>query len=415
MAMTTVEELVKYFNEKNKTAFRFGNPTTQNIVNEAMDKKGYSKHDLMEKIEATPSKDIYMFFFQLPVKEATPEVPQAPAMPTSVLTDLPTGNGDGGLLAQSMAIVQKAMADIFMQSKAEEISKGIMGGVEDKVREFIQKEYGTIKKKVEIQMPDKTVILDEQTHEKFEQVLQFVSNNEPVFLCGAAGTGKNVICTQIAKTLGLPFYFSNAVTQEYKITGFTDAMGTFHETQFYKAFKNGGLFMLDEMDASIPEVLIILNAAIANRYFDFPAPIGYVEAHPDFRLVAAGNTYGYGASYQYVGRNALDAASLDRFAVIEIDYSDKIEDACANGNRELVTFIRDFRSAVAKAGVNSIVSYRSITRINKMENSLGTKEVLKTCLLKNLEGDDIRMIASNMSTSNKYTTVVKELANSGRK
>lgn len=50
-------------------------------------------------------------------------------------------------------------------------------------------------------------------------------------------------------------------------------MGNYQETQFFKAFTEGGLFMLDEMDASIPEVLVILNAAIANRYFDFPAPI----------------------------------------------------------------------------------------------------------------------------------------------
>ena len=90
---------------------------------------------------------------------------------------------------------------------------------------------------------------------------------------------------QVAKALGLDFYFTNAVTQEYKITGFTDANGRYQETQFYKAFKNGGLFMLDEMDASIPEVLVILNAAIANGYFDFPAPIGFVEAHRTLELL----------------------------------------------------------------------------------------------------------------------------------
>ena len=77
--------------------------------------------------------------------------------------------------------------------------------------------------------------------------------------------------------------------------------------------------MLDEMDASIPEVLVILNAAIANRYFDFPAPIGYVEANPNFRVIAAGNTTGHGADFEYVGRNQLDGASLDRFAVVKID------------------------------------------------------------------------------------------------
>ena len=40
---------------------------------------------------------------------------------------------------------------------------------------------------------------------------------------------------------------------------------------------------LTKWEGSIPETLIILNSAIANRYFDFP--IGKVEAHPDFRIV----------------------------------------------------------------------------------------------------------------------------------
>ena len=137
------------------------------------------------------------------------------------------------------------------------------------------------------------------THEKLEEVLSFVQMNEPVMLVGSAGTGKNVICSQIAELLDLEFYFSNAITQEYKLTGFIDANGRYHETQFYKAFKNGGLFMLDEIDASIPETLIILNSAIANRYFDFPNEKVY--AHENFRVISAGNTFGKGASYEYVG------------------------------------------------------------------------------------------------------------------
>ena len=250
-------------------------------------------------------------------------------------------------------------------------------------------------------------------HDKFETVLKFVANNEPVFLTGPAGSGKNVLCQQVAKALGLNFYFSNAVTQEYKITGFTDAMGVFHESQFYKAFKNGGVFMLDEMDASIPEVLVILNAAIANRYFDFPAPIGYVEAHPDFRVIAAGNTFGLGADYEYVGRNQLDMASLDRFAMVKIDYSEAIEMNVALGDSDLVKFARDFRQASKKAGVRVILSYRAIGRIAKMKNIMPLNEVIKTCLVKGMEKDDLNMIVREMKIDNQYKqcleNIVKEL------
>ena len=37
------------------------------------------------------------------------------------------------------------------------------------------------------------------------------------------------------------------------------------------------MFFLDEIDASCPECLVILNSVIANRYFDFPT--GRVKAN----------------------------------------------------------------------------------------------------------------------------------------
>ena len=247
-------------------------------------------------------------------------------------------------------------------------------------------------------------------HAKFGLIKSMVEADEPVFLTGPAGSGKNVICKQIADELGLKFYFTNAVTQEYKITGFTDAMGVFHESQFYKAFKDGGIFFLDEMDASIPEALVILNAAIANRYFDFPAPIGFVKAHPDFRVIAAGNTFGLGADYEYVGRNQLDAASLDRFGVIKIDYDRRIEMKVAKGNTDLVNFVDSFRSAASKAGVRTIVSYRAIGRIASLEQNMSIKDALMISLVKNLQKDDLQMIIKGMpNNDNKYYTALKAL------
>lgn len=305
--------------------------------------------------------------------------------------------------------LKSVVVDLIAKTNAEQITEAITSRAKEELREFIKNEYGTIERKVVTVVDGKKFEGDGVVHEKFEQIVKFVANNEPVFLTGPAGSGKNVLCQQVAKALGLSFYFSNAVTQEYKITGFTDAMGIFHESQFYKAFKNGGLFMLDEMDASIPEVLVILNAAIANRYFDFPAPIGYVEAHPDFRVVAAGNTFGLGANYEYVGRNQLDMASLDRFAVVKIDYDRGIEMNVAQGNGELVDFADDIRKAAEKSGIRFIVSYRAIGRIAKLESLLGVEEALQTCLIKSLEKDDISALLSNVSVSNKYTSAVKKI------
>jgi len=253
--------------------------------------------------------------------------------------------------------------------------------------------------------------LKEITHKVFEDVLKFVAMDEPVFLTGPAGSGKNVICAQVAKAMGLEFYFSNAVTQEYKLTGYGDAMGNFVETQFYKWCKNGGVFMLDEMDASIPEALIVLNCAIANRYFDFPV-IGRVELNENCRLVACGNTWGTGASMEYVGRNQLDGATLNRFATISVDYDPRIEESVAGGNMDIVKLCRDFRKNAEKNGCHIIVSYREISRLHKMIDiaKMDVVSALKSCLIKGLENDSLRMIMRDMDSSNKYYEAMKKIA-----
>ena len=227
-------------------------------------------------------------------------------------------------------------------------------------------------------------------HKKYYIIKACIENNVPVYLAGPAGSGKNHTLEQIAKDINLDFYFTNSIQQEYKLTGFIDAGGNYHETEFYKAFLNGGLFFLDEMDASIPEVLVLLNAAIANGYFEFPN--GKITAHKDFRVVSAGNTVGSGADEQYTGRMVLDQATLDRFAIIDFDYDSNVEDFLAKGNTALTSFIRDLRKRAKETGIRATFSYRCITMVTKLEAILGTEEVLKIAVLKGLDKDTINTL-----------------------
>lgn len=260
--------------------------------------------------------------------------------------------------------------------------------VNARLNAWVNENSNKITKKIEYIAPSGKK-MDEVTHSKFEELVQIVQVNEPALLVGPAGTGKNHLAKQVADFLGLEFYFANAVTQEHKLTGFIDANGTFHETQFYKAFTNGGLFMFDEIDASDPDVLVTFNASLANGYMDFPT--GRVYANENFRVVAAANTFGTGASYEYTGRVQLDAATLDRFAPIIIDYDERIEDALTD-DTDLLDFIRLFRKSCADYGINHIASYRAIQRCSKFHDLFGTVEALKVGLLKNLERDDMNML-----------------------
>ena len=237
-------------------------------------------------------------------------------------------------------------------------------------------------------------------HSKFEMIKTCVESKIPVYLAGPAGSGKNHTLEQVAKQLGLEFYFTNSVQQEYKLTGFIDAGGKFHETEFYKAFKNGGLFFLDEMDASIPEVLVLLNAAIANGYFEFPN--GKITAHEDFRVVAAGNTVGSGADEAYTGRMVLDQATLDRFAIIEFGYDLKIELALAKGNADLVSFIEDLRKQAEQKGVRATFSYRCISMVVKLETAgMKLDEIIRIAVVKGMDKDTVNTFTTN--SGNKYS------------
>lgn len=228
-----------------------------------------------------------------------------------------------------------------------------------------------------------------------------------MYLVGEAGTGKNYTLESIVWDLELDFYFTNSVQQEYKLTGFIDAGGKYHETEFYKAFTKGGLFFLDEMDASIPEVLVLLNAAIANGYFEFPN--GRKEAHEDFRVVAAGNTVGSGADELYTGRLVLDQATLDRFVIIEFDYDRNVELHLANNNTELVDFVEKLRKQSRENGMRCTFSYRCIIQVTKLEQAgMDIKTILQIAVFKGMNKDTINQF-SNTAWNNKYFKKMEEL------
>lgn len=277
-------------------------------------------------------------------------------------------------------------------------------GSKKSIKEKIKEEIKSQSIEVPVPQFNSNVVVH---HKEYDTIKTCIENNIPVYLAGPAGSGKNHTLEQIAKDMNLEFYFTNSVQQEYKLTGFIDAGGTYHETEFYKAFKNGGLFFLDEMDASIPEVLVLLNAAIANGYFEFPN--GRIEANENFRVVAAGNTVGQGADDNYTGRMVLDQATLDRFVIIEFNYDREIEMLLAKGNSELVDFIEDIRNISEINLIRATFSYRCITMIAKLEGKLDLEKILEIAVVKGLSKDTIQILANN-AKCNKYADALKKIA-----
>lgn len=301
---------------------------------------------------------------------------------------------------------EEAIVEAIVEKGKQVSTEEMVSEVTNKVDEYITSTYGVLPKTIEIKTEHSSKQTQGLFHYQFEKILKLVASDIPTMLVGPAGSGKNHTLEQVAEALDLEFYFSNAITQEYKLTGFIDANGTYQETQFYKAFKNGGLFFLDEIDASIPEVLIILNSAIANNYFDFPNE--KIVAHKDFKVVAAANTFGMGADNLYVGRSQLDAATLDRFAVVEFGYDPEIERAIAS-SEELYDYISSLRKSVENTSVRFVVSMRATINASKLDGVLSAKDILEMVVLKGLEKSDINILLDNIDIDNEFVDAMKEL------
>lgn len=250
-------------------------------------------------------------------------------------------------------------------------------------------------------------------HIKYNQIMTCIEVGIPVYLAGPAGSGKNYTVEKIAEELGWNFYFSNSIQQEYKLTGFIDAGGKYHETEFYKACMDEEecIFFLDEIDASIPDVLVLLNAAIANGYFEFPnRRVDFDNVH----FVAAGNTVGNGADDKYTGRMVLDSATLDRFAIIPFDYDRDIELGLANKNEELVNFIHDVRDFVDRRGLRHTVSYRCIKMVTSLEEAeMSLEDILDIVVFKGVDKDTRRIISDGIPDTNKYSKTLKAMVQVG--
>lgn len=231
-------------------------------------------------------------------------------------------------------------------------------------------------------------------HPLFNVLLNIYKDKENVLIVGEAGTGKSYLVAQVAKALGCPFHQQGSVQEAFDLLGFMDAKGKYNATEFYRSYKEGGIFLLDEMDACSEVALLAINNALTNDTMVFPNG-EVVKRGENFVVFATANTYGTGATIEYCGRTKLDDATLNRFGTEYADYCEDIELVKAFGNHALVDFIHAYRRAYRKLGVKTLATYRDISRIAKRErwdNNLAKN--IQASMVKGMEADNIKAIAN---------------------
>jgi cobaltochelatase CobS len=215
---------------------------------------------------------------------------------------------------------------------------------------------------IDLRMPhgENRILKAEPRHRKFDVILKWLSTGQHVYAVGPKGSGKTHMGVQLAEALDLKFYPIAQALTKYDLSGYTSPTGEYIKTLMRDVIEHGGLALIDEGDMWAAAALGFLNSALANNFIAFPDKV--IEVHKDFRCLLAANTFGTGADRQYVGRNPLDAASLDRFAFEVIDYDPDMERQIF-GPSAWLDYVHRVRSACSQLNLPHLIpSMRAISK-----------------------------------------------------
>jgi cobaltochelatase CobS len=223
-------------------------------------------------------------------------------------------------------------------------------------------------------------------------------------MVGPAGSGKTTLAKNIAAALGLDFGFislSQGVTESHllgRLLPQADGSWQYQASRFVEIFENGGVFLLDEIDAADANLMVSINAALANGIL--ANPNGRIHhRHSDTYIIAAANTWGRGADSSYVGRNALDASTLDRFVMSTafVEYDGQLEERLAtpltkDQRRELIDWVWTLREKIKFHKLRRIASTRLVAGSVAAMQAGRTLDQIKQRFFRNWTQDEIAKV-----------------------
>ena len=200
-----------------------------------------------------------------------------------------------------------------------------------------------------LQIKDKLESQGEIFHEKFDDVAKFVMKGRAPYLYGPSGCGKTyMVNNQLASILNANVVTNGYVIYEQDILGYTNsATGQYVPGNFYRCYKYGDIIFLDELDNGVANATVVLNGFTGGNNTSYTFPDGLnTKRHPNFRMIAAGNTNGSGRTVAHNTRQKMDESVMQRLKAVECGYDNRIEDRILVDYQDWLSFVKQFRKAV---------------------------------------------------------------------
>lgn len=168
-----------------------------------------------------------------------------------------------------------------------------------------------------------------KTHYRQDLMFRLLDAGHHVLVVGPSGTGKSWVAGEYGRLRNRAVLTKSchSMMTEEALNGFMSAHGDYVIGLMRDASEHGKILLLDEVDASNPEILTAMQAISAlgpGEEYTFPDG-AQVKIHPDFRIIAGGNTWGDGADAVYSSRQQLDGAFPTRFSMIDFPYDEELE------------------------------------------------------------------------------------------
>lgn len=274
--------------------------------------------------------------------------------------------------------------------------------------------------------------LDEPAHKALPRVIGILNAGCSPCLVGATGSGKTLGGFQYARLMGIPSYLVGCkqltrMLSPHELVGYMTADGHYVKGTWTNAIlgynyvpKDGqlhpdpdsvvdadALVVLDEMDNS-NENVIMYSKALPTGYIEMP--YGRQRINRKLKVMATMNTWGQGATREYVGRCAQDAALLNEFCFVEWNYDIEFEWALLQAEfnmfdkqteykledmRRLLDIFIMMRKKADEQKVRCIISTRNIIQVARLlltNQKWAINTALKMSIYKGMKDEDIKRV-----------------------